>query len=61
MYGGLGDDVGVQAVAKIDGVDVVTGAKLACAQQDANKGGQVCRSCMLTTVQMLLTILNRCT
>ena len=24
MYGGFGDDVGVQAVAKVDGVDVVT-------------------------------------
>lgn len=31
MNGGLGDDVGVQAVAEVDGVDVVTGAKLACA------------------------------
>lgn len=32
MDGGFGDDVGVEAVAKIDGVDVVAGAKLACAQ-----------------------------
>lgn len=24
MYGGFGDDVGVQAVAEVDGVDVVT-------------------------------------
>jgi len=29
--GGLGDDVGVQAVAEVDRVNVVTGAKLACA------------------------------
>lgn len=33
MDSGFGDDVGVQAVAEIDGVDVVTGAKLACADQ----------------------------
>ena len=32
MNGGLGDDVGVQAVAEVDRVDVVTGAKLACAR-----------------------------
>jgi hypothetical protein len=32
---GFGDNVGVQAVAKIDGVDVVAGAKLACVDQDA--------------------------
>jgi hypothetical protein len=31
MDGGFGDDVGVEAVAEVDGVDVVTGAKLACA------------------------------
>jgi hypothetical protein len=31
--GGFGDDVGVQAVAEIDRVDVVTGAKLACAHR----------------------------
>jgi hypothetical protein len=31
VNGGLGDDVGVQAVAEVDGVDVVAGAKLACA------------------------------
>jgi hypothetical protein len=30
---GFGDDVGVQAVTEIDGVDVVAGAKLACADQ----------------------------
>jgi len=35
--GGLGDDVGVQAVAEIDGVDVVTGAKLACADQGTGR------------------------
>ena len=29
--GGFGNDVCVQAVAEVDGVDVVTGAKLACA------------------------------
>jgi hypothetical protein len=29
--GGFGDDVGVKAVAEVDGVDVVAGAKLACA------------------------------
>jgi hypothetical protein len=29
--GGFGDDVGVEAVAKVDRVDVVAGAKLACA------------------------------
>lgn len=33
MDGGLRDDVGVQAVAEIDGVDVVTGAKLECVDQ----------------------------
>lgn len=37
MDGGLGDDVGVQAVAEIDGVDVVTGAKLACADQGTGR------------------------
>lgn len=31
MNGGLGDDVGVEAVAEVDGVNVVAGAKLACA------------------------------
>jgi hypothetical protein len=31
MDGGFGDDVGVETVAEVDGVDVVTGAKLACA------------------------------
>ena len=31
--GGLGDDVRVEAVAKVDGVDVVAGAKLACARR----------------------------
>jgi len=35
--GGLGDDVGVQAVAEIDGVNVVTGAKLACADQGTGR------------------------
>lgn len=29
--GGLGDDVGVEAVAEVDGVNVVAGAKSACA------------------------------
>jgi hypothetical protein len=29
MYGGFGDDVGVEAVTEVDGVDVVAGAKLA--------------------------------
>lgn len=24
MYGGFGDDVGVEAVAEVDGVDVIT-------------------------------------
>ena len=28
MYGGLGDDVCVQAVAQVNGVDVVAGAKI---------------------------------
>lgn len=32
MDGGFGDDVGVEAVAKINRVDVVAGAKLACAR-----------------------------
>jgi hypothetical protein len=31
VNGGLGDDVGVQAVAEVNRVDVITGAKLACA------------------------------
>lgn len=35
MDSGFGDDVGVQAVAKVDRVDVVAGAELACAQQGA--------------------------
>ena len=33
MNGGLRNDVRVEAVAKVDGVDVVAGAKLACADQ----------------------------
>jgi hypothetical protein len=32
MYGGFRYDVGVETVAKIDRVDVVAGAKLACAE-----------------------------
>lgn len=35
VNGGLGDDVGVQAVAEVDGVDVVTGANLVCARSSA--------------------------
>lgn len=35
MDGSLGDNVGVQAVAEVDRVDVVAGAELACAQQNA--------------------------
>jgi hypothetical protein len=31
VNGGFGDDVGVEAVTQVDGVDVVAGAKLACA------------------------------
>ena len=31
MDSGFGDDVGVQAVAEVDGVDVIAGANLACA------------------------------
>lgn len=31
VNGGLGDDVGVEAVAEVDGVNVVAGAKSACA------------------------------
>ena len=31
VNGGLGDDVGVEAVAQVDGVNVVAGAKSACA------------------------------
>lgn len=38
VNGGLRDDVGVQAVAEVDGVDVVTGAKLACARSQARRG-----------------------
>ena len=34
MDGGFGDDVRVQAVAEVDRVNVVAGAKLACNQQD---------------------------
>lgn len=34
MDSGFGNDVGVQAVAEIDGVDVVAGAKLACASRE---------------------------
>ena len=33
MDSGFGDDVCVQAVAEVDGVDVVTGARLASASQ----------------------------
>ena len=29
MDGGFGDDVGVQAIAKVDGVDIVAGVNLA--------------------------------
>lgn len=32
MDGGFGDDVGVEAVAEVDGVDVVTGAELVSMQ-----------------------------
>lgn len=32
MDGGFGDNVGIEAVAEVDGVDVVAGAKLACEQ-----------------------------
>jgi hypothetical protein len=32
MYGGFRYDVGVEAVAEIDGVNVVAGAKLACVE-----------------------------
>jgi hypothetical protein len=30
VNGGLGDDVGVEAVAEVNGVDVIAGAKLEC-------------------------------
>jgi hypothetical protein len=33
VYGGFGDDVGVETVAEIDRVDVVTAAPLACARR----------------------------
>ena len=33
VYSGFGDNVGVEAVAEVDGVDVVAGAKLACARR----------------------------
>lgn len=32
VYGSFGDDVGVETVAEVDRVDVVTGVKLACAR-----------------------------
>ena len=39
MYGGLGDDIGVEAVAQIDGVDVITGstARLAKCHHDGQR------------------------
>jgi hypothetical protein len=39
MDGGLGDDVGVEAVTEVDGVDVVAGAKLECADRIAASRG----------------------
>lgn len=38
---GFGNDVGVQTVAEIDGVDVIAGAKLACAE-DGSAPSSVC-------------------
>lgn len=35
VYGSFGDNVGVEAVAKIDRVDVVTASKLACGRGEA--------------------------
>lgn len=37
MDSGFGDDVGVQAVTEIDRVNVVAGAKLACADQGTGR------------------------
>lgn len=62
VYSGFGDDVGVQAVTEVDGVNVIAGAKLACAQQDA--GHTVLRMVPYTEHQASLyrlTIPNRCT
>ena len=38
VNGGLGDDVGVEAVAEVDGVNVVAGAKSACAFGSDDRG-----------------------
>jgi hypothetical protein len=35
VYGSFGDDVGVEAVTKVDRVDVIAAAKLACVLKDA--------------------------
>lgn len=36
VYGGFGDDIGVEAVAEVDRVDVVTGAKI---RKASNRSG----------------------
>lgn len=35
MYGSFRDDVGVEAIAEVDGIDVIAAAKLACTLEDA--------------------------
>ena len=64
MDGGFRDDIGVEAVAEIDGVDVIAGAKLACAEA---RRRIVAQSTALKTGEQetekagALTIPNRCT
>lgn len=56
MDSGFGDDVGVQAVTEIDRVDVVAGAKLACADQGT---GYVAKEAMPWLVCLGLTYHSR--
>lgn len=44
VNGGFGDDVGVETVTEVDGVDVVAGAKLATAQQQGSAVSSVCNA-----------------
>ena len=63
--GGFGDDIGVEAVAEIDGVDIVTGAKLACVEE--RRRAELCRTGPSGTKIdgrrqcVALTIPSRCT
>jgi hypothetical protein len=63
VYGSFGDDVGVQAVAKVDRVDVVAGAKLASIQQYRSRTRRelCCLYYASFDCGVTLTIPDRCT